>query len=99
MPPDSHNKSSRGEVIGLIPMAGQGARIAPLPCSKELYPIGLQSVDGAEGLRPKVAGQYLLEKLKLAGSLRCSLSCEKVNGISLSTLAMALPQGCTLLIS
>jgi glucose-1-phosphate thymidylyltransferase len=70
MPPDSHDKSSRGEVIGLIPMAGQGARIAPLPCSKELYPIGLQSVDGAEGLRPKVAGQYLLEKMKLAGVTR-----------------------------
>lgn len=55
------------EVIGLIPAAGQATRIAPLPCSKELYPIGFRSVNREPGKRPKVACHYLLEKMRLAG--------------------------------
>ena len=53
------------EIIALIPAAGQANRISPLPLSKELYPIGFQSIDGS--LRPKVVCQYLLERLKRAG--------------------------------
>lgn len=54
------------EVIGLIPAAGQATRIAPLPGSKELFPIGFQPMtDGT--LRPKVVSHYLLEKMRLAG--------------------------------
>lgn len=57
---------SEQEVIGLIPAAGQATRISPLPGSKELYPIGFQSLqDGS--LRPKVVCHYLLEKMRLAG--------------------------------
>jgi glucose-1-phosphate thymidylyltransferase len=52
--------------IGLIPAAGTADRIAPLPCSKELYPIGFQSIDAGCGVRPKVVSQYLLEKMRLA---------------------------------
>jgi len=55
------------EVIGLVPAGGQATRISPLPCSKELYPIGFRKVDGADGLRPKVVAHYLLEKMCLAG--------------------------------
>jgi glucose-1-phosphate thymidylyltransferase len=55
------------EVVGLLPAAGQAARIAPLPCSKELYPIGFCSVSDGQGRRPKVVAQYLLEKMRLAG--------------------------------
>lgn len=55
------------EVIGLIPAGGQATRIAPLPCSKELYPIGFRSVNGSQGLRPKVVCHYVLEKMRLAG--------------------------------
>ncbi len=55
------------EVIGLLPAAGQATRITPLPCSKELYPVGFQSMDGGRNLRPKVACHYLLEKMRLAG--------------------------------
>ena len=54
------------EVIGLIPAGGQASRIAPLPCSKELYPIGFQ-LTKEQGPRPKVVSQYLLEKMSLAG--------------------------------
>ena len=52
--------------IGLIPAAGTADRIAPLPCSKELYPIGFQSIDAGCGVRPKVASQYLLETMRIA---------------------------------
>ncbi len=35
------------EVIGLIPAGGQAKRLSPLPCSKELYPIGFERTDAA----------------------------------------------------
>jgi glucose-1-phosphate thymidylyltransferase len=55
------------EVVGLIPAAGQAKRISPLPCSKELYPVGFwHSHDEKDG-RPKVACHYLLEKMRSAG--------------------------------
>lgn len=53
--------------IGLIPAAGQGRRISPLPMSKELFPIGSRMVAGKSGSRPKVVCHYLLEKMQRAG--------------------------------
>lgn len=55
------------ELIGLIPAAGTATRIFPLPCSKEIFPIGYQTFPSIVGPRPKVAAQYLLENFKLAG--------------------------------
>lgn len=49
---------------GLFPAGGDASRVAPLPCSKEIFPVGFQ---GNGPLRPKVAGQYLLENMRLAG--------------------------------
>lgn len=49
------------EIIGLLPAGGQATRLAPLPMSKELYPIGF-----SEG-RPKVVAHYLLEKMQRSG--------------------------------
>ena len=57
-------------IIGLLPAGGQATRIAPLPLSKELYPIGFQAVaseTSQPSLRPKVVSQYLLERLQQAG--------------------------------
>lgn len=54
-------------LVGLIPAAGQGTRIAPLPMSKELFPLGFRQVNGKAGVRPKVVGHYLLEKMRMAG--------------------------------
>ncbi|MEO0868367.1 MAG: sugar phosphate nucleotidyltransferase [Cyanobacteria bacterium J06642_11] len=54
------------KIVGLLPAAGQGSRISPLPMSKELFPIGFQSMAG-RGVRPKVACQYLLEAMGRAG--------------------------------
>lgn len=58
------------EVIGLLPAGGKATRLAPLPCSKELYPVGLRALDDGESVRPKVVCHYLLEKMRLAGVLK-----------------------------
>jgi glucose-1-phosphate thymidylyltransferase len=58
------------KLIGLIPAAGKGTRLAPFPCPKELFPVGYQEYDTPSGReqRPKVISQYLLENLLLAGA-------------------------------
>lgn len=55
------------QVVGLVPAAGSGKRIAPLPCSKELFPIGLQRSKGDSEPRAKVVSHFLLEKFRIAG--------------------------------
>ncbi len=59
--------NSEPEIIGLLPAAGLANRIAPLPCSKELFPIGFQKIADLEGERPKAVCHYLLESLRQAG--------------------------------
>ena len=56
-------------LIGLIPAAGKGTRLHPLPFSKELYPIGYHEVqiDGESKLRPKVVSQYLVNHMTRMG--------------------------------
>ena len=61
------SKGSEQDVIGLIPAAGLATRLAPLPCSKELYPVGFVSKHPGNRVYPKVVCQYLLEKMQLAG--------------------------------
>lgn len=51
-------------MIGLIPAAGRATRLRRLPCSKEIYPIGLGD---AEHRGPKVAAEYLLDGIAAAG--------------------------------
>jgi glucose-1-phosphate thymidylyltransferase len=55
------------EVIGILPAAGGATRISPLPCSKEIFPVGLRATEGGHGVRPKVVSHYLLEKMYRAG--------------------------------
>lgn len=66
----SHNKKRDLEIIGLVPAAGQAKRIVPLPCSKELFPIGFHRLPGHKGSRPKAVSHYLLEKMRAAGVRR-----------------------------
>ena len=56
-------------LIGLIPAAGKGSRLSPLPFSKELYPIGYQDfeVEGETKKRPKVVSQYLVNHFRSVG--------------------------------
>jgi len=63
--PDQDRKFHR-EVIGLVPAGGQATRLAPLPCSKELYPVGFQLAVNGNSPRPKVVCHYLLERMRLA---------------------------------
>lgn len=56
------------DIIGLFPAGGRASRIAPLPCSKEIYPIGMHYQTDKKSIRPKVAGHYLLEKMRIAGA-------------------------------
>jgi glucose-1-phosphate thymidylyltransferase len=55
-------------LIGLIPAAGRAERLGPLPCSKELLPIGFRQTP--RGPAPKVAGHYLLERFRAGGVRR-----------------------------
>ena len=54
-------------LIGLMPAAGKGSRLAPFPAPKELFPIGYQDflIDGIMHRRPKVVSQYLIENIRI----------------------------------
>jgi glucose-1-phosphate thymidylyltransferase len=56
------------EPVGVIPGGGGATRLAPLPFSKELLPIGFR--DTPLGPRPKVIVNYLLDSLRDAGVQR-----------------------------
>lgn len=51
--------------VGVIPGGGTATRLAPLPCSKELLPIGFRPTPN--GPRPKVVSSYLLDSFTEAG--------------------------------
>ncbi|NPV06463.1 MAG: nucleotidyltransferase family protein [Anaerolineae bacterium] len=60
------------DLVGLIPAAGAGTRVAPLPSSKELFPIGFRwrDVNGIRKLSPKAVSEYLVEALVRGGASR-----------------------------
>lgn len=52
-------------IVGLIPAAGRAERLGPLPCSKELLPVGIRQTPRGPALQ--VAGHCLLERFRAAG--------------------------------
>jgi glucose-1-phosphate thymidylyltransferase len=56
-------------VIGLIPCAGRATRIAPLPCSKEVLPVGFRTLEDGS-TRVKVVSHYLLDQMRRGGVRR-----------------------------
>ncbi|MEM6801294.1 MAG: sugar phosphate nucleotidyltransferase [Bacteroidota bacterium] len=57
------------DIIGLIPASGAATRIQPIPCSKELLPIGFQQhSDGSESAR--VISQNMVDAYLRAGASR-----------------------------
>ncbi|HVZ32523.1 MAG TPA: hypothetical protein VG963_08855 [Polyangiaceae bacterium] len=54
------------DLVGVIPGGGGAGRLAPLPCSKELLPLGFRPT--RFGQRPKVIANYLLDAFRLAGA-------------------------------
>lgn len=71
--PSTKTRHAWPEVVGLIPAAGQAKRLQPLPCSKELLPIGFHKDRRTGALKPKVAAEHLLEKFQLAGIIKAIL--------------------------
>jgi glucose-1-phosphate thymidylyltransferase len=64
------NRQKGSRLVGLVPAAGTAERISPIPCSKEILPIGFQNMLSAQGPRVKVAANYLLEQMKAGGADR-----------------------------
>jgi glucose-1-phosphate thymidylyltransferase len=56
------------QLIGLIPAAGSAIRLAPIPCSKEIFPVAAGPIRNQHGRRPMGCCLYLLEKMELAGA-------------------------------
>lgn len=66
-------------MIGIIPAAGEGQRIQPLGCSKELLPVGSRRREGVD--RPKAVSEYLVERMIAAGATQICMviSAEKTD--------------------
>lgn len=71
------NEPPHPETLGLIPAGGSASRIAPIPCSKELFPIGFRKADENQAACPKVVSHYLLEKMRTAGITKAYLILRK----------------------
>jgi glucose-1-phosphate thymidylyltransferase len=63
----NREEESHPEIIGLLPAGGKAARVSPLPCSKEIYPVGFRLMGKNSISRPKVVCHYLLENMRSAG--------------------------------
>lgn len=57
--------------VGLVPAAGRALRIAPLPCSKEIFPVGFSP--GPDGPRPRPVCADLLSAMARAGADRACM--------------------------
>lgn len=60
------------ELVGLLPAAGRGSRLGPIPCSKEIMPLGFEAVaeGGRSPWRPVTAIESHLRALRGAGAGR-----------------------------
>lgn len=63
-----HQTGAKKTIVGLLPAGGTASRISPIPCSKEIFPIGFHPPGAPLGLRPKASAHYLLDKMQLAGA-------------------------------
>jgi len=72
-----HEREHSNDFIGVIPAAGQAVRVSPLPCSKEIYPVGIGNLEPEGTARLKVSGQYLLEKFAKAQVTRALIILRK----------------------
>jgi len=103
---DKLDRKPQLEVVGLIPAAGRATRVGPLPCSKELFPVGFRVMSEEYNAGPKVVCHYLLEKMRLAGvttayivlregkwDIPAYLGDGNMLGMHLAYLIMGLPYG------
>ncbi len=64
--PSTTRQCTGRDVVALIPAAGSGTRIAPIPGSKEVFPIGFANVEGDKP-QVKVVSQYLFDRMVAGG--------------------------------
>ena len=64
--PSTTRQCAGRDVVALIPAAGSGTRIAPIPGSKEVFPIGFSNVEGDKPV-VKVVSQYLFDRMVAGG--------------------------------
>lgn len=57
-------------LVGLLPAAGTARRISPLPCSKEILPVGYFPASKRQKGGAKASIHYLLEQMRAAGGER-----------------------------
>ena len=102
-----NNHSRQPRLIGVIPAAGQGTRLAPFLYPKELLPIVYASVGGNGGqVIPRPVLQFSLDAMKAAGITECiivianwKLEIPRVfgdgdgSGVSLSYVMRNVPRG------
>lgn len=74
--PPPADMSTKQQFVAIIPAAGRASRLSPLPCSKELYPIGIHA-NKDNSTHPKVVSHYLLDKFKRAGVEKVFFSLRK----------------------
>jgi glucose-1-phosphate thymidylyltransferase len=62
-------------LVGLVPAAGQASRLAPLTCSKEIFPVGFRDAPTGSGTepKPKPIALYVMESMAQAGAERVML--------------------------
>jgi glucose-1-phosphate thymidylyltransferase len=56
-------------IVGVVPAAGRARRISPMPCSKEIFPIGFRTDEHGQ-VRTQVVSHHLLAKFARAGATR-----------------------------
>jgi glucose-1-phosphate thymidylyltransferase len=66
MPIAKKKQKDHQDLVGVIPAAGTASRLGPLPCSKELLPVGFHKDRKGEPTQPKAVGHYLLERMQTA---------------------------------
>ena len=94
------------DIVGIIPAAGTATRLSPLPCSKEILPVGMEQWGDKPYKRPKVAIQYLLDAMREADIQKTYVIIRKnkwdipaflgdgnIFGINIAYLMMGLPYG------
>ncbi|MDX1637126.1 MAG: sugar phosphate nucleotidyltransferase [Balneolaceae bacterium] len=62
-------------ITGIVPAAGNATRISPIPCSKEIFPVGFEHRGGST--RIKVVISHLLESYAEAGADQIYLIIQK----------------------
>lgn len=62
------------DLVGVLPAAGRGTRLAPLRYPKELLPIVYEPAPGDDGsVRPRAVAEYALDAIATAGAVRTVL--------------------------